>query len=88
MQLRTKCTPTSGVTAKTSHMIRYIRFCPHLTTSCKLFLNTPSSFSDGNPIATILGLISGGGGGEGRREGGGREGGRENDHMTIRLLRP
>ena len=31
---------------------------PHLTTSCKLFLKTPSSFSEGKPMATILGLMS------------------------------
>lgn len=30
----------------------------YLTTSCRLFLNTPSSFSEGNPMATMLGLIS------------------------------
>ena len=30
----------------------------NLTTSCILFLNSPSTFSEGNPIATMLGLMS------------------------------
>ena len=34
--------------------------------SCMLFLNTPSNFSDGNPIATMFGLMSGGKGVKGK----------------------
>ena len=56
---------------------RTIALLAYLTTSCKLFLKTPSSFSDGNPMATMLGLMSESDGGEEKERTGGGGGGGE-----------